>query len=476
MLVKAAVVKTQARRVLSRPRTLLPTVVVFLTLCLLGLMHHNGQLKQRLSFLNGGQSLDRNPDERRAKELGAERALFEEEYRQLKSQPGFKAIYGNTLETLIDQDVRSTSDVGQLGSVSNTTTVNFTKAKPVIFNPYPKYNSLEWNAQHAAYVPCLGPNGKEVEDIRVFKGRPQNFPNPGFGSYNVLGLDRNLCFERETRLGQYGVSPVLNKDGTEIDWDNVNWGKLQDQCLEQNQARFATDGPKNEYVTTDETSSTDLKRDLGGHGETGGDEHVMHTVRRFWRRPGKNGSQRRSDKPAAGTKRPSNETARLEQRTALLLRSFSGKTYTENDKQVIRSLVTELSLRTGGEFEVVLFVHIKDADQEIWTDEAYNAALEEHVPTEFRSIAVLWNERAVDRMYPNLSPKARKVHHGQFLSVQMFMQEFREFDFVWNWEMDSRIIGHNYDVLTKLGEFGKKTATERALGAQRAVLYPVLPW
>src|SRR4051812_30493228 len=104
------------------------------------------------------------------------------------SQAGFKAIYGNTLETLIDQDVRSTSDVGQLGSVSNTTTVNFTKAKPVTFNPYPKYNSLEWNAQHAAYVPCLGPNGKEVEDIRVFKGRPQNFPNPGFGSYNVLGL------------------------------------------------------------------------------------------------------------------------------------------------------------------------------------------------------------------------------------------------------------------------------------------------
>jgi hypothetical protein len=36
------------------------------------------------------------------------------------------------------------------------------------------------------------------------------------------------------------------------------------------------------------------------------------------------------------------------------------------------------------------------------------------------------------------------------------MQEHREFHFVWNWEMDSRVIGHHYDMLTKLAEFGKK--------------------
>jgi hypothetical protein len=366
------------------------------------------------------------------------------------SRPGYKAIYGNTLETLVDQDTRGPSQEERLGPVFNTT-VNFSKAQPVTFNPYPNYNSPEWEAEHAAYVPCLGPTGQEVEDIGVFKGRPQKFPNPGFGSYSALGLDRNLCFERETRMGQYGMSPVLKADGEVLNWDNVNWGDLQDQCLERNRARFAPNAPANEYVTPDTSGSTDSKRDADDN-ENNGNDHIMHTLRRFWRKPG---SRRRSTKPVVNSKRPSNATSKPELRTALLLRSFSGKTYTDNDKEVIRSLVTELSLRTGGEFEVFLFVHIKDEHREIWTDDAYNKALEDHVPAEFRSMSVLWNEPAVNSLYTNLTTKARKVHHGQFLPVQMFMQEFREFDFVWNWEMDSRIIGHNYDVLSKLADFGR---------------------
>ncbi|KAH6649911.1 hypothetical protein F5144DRAFT_26838 [Chaetomium tenue] len=451
MLVKAAAVKTQARRVLSRPKTVLPAVLVLFVLCLLGLLRHNGQLNQSPAFLEGNRFLERVPGERRLKELQAQRAAFEKEYHQLKNRPGYKAIYGNTLESLVDQETRKPSHEEQLNSDSNTT-VTFSKAQPVTFNPYPNYNSPEWKAHHATYVPCIGATGKEVEDIRVFKGRPQNFPNPGFGSYNVLGLDRNLCFERETRMGQYGMSPVVTADGAEINWEDVNWGDLQDRCLERNRARFAPDGPENEYVATDGSGSTDSKRNADSNEDTE-NEHIMHTVRRFWR---KRGSQRRSDKPVVNSKRPSNATHKLEPRTALLLRSFSGKEYTDNDKEVIRSLVTELNLRTGGEFEVFLFVHIKDEHRQIWTDDAYNKALEEHVPAEFRSMSVLWNEPAVNSMYTNLTMKARKVHHGQFLPVQMFMQEFREFEFVWNWEMDSRIIGHNYDVLSKLADFGRK--------------------
>ncbi|AEO56038.1 hypothetical protein MYCTH_2300488 [Thermothelomyces thermophilus ATCC 42464] len=456
MLVKAAAVKTQACRVLSRPRTFFSSVVVILMLCLLGLMHHNDRLKQRALFMSR-EPLGRDHIERRAEELKQKRILFEKEYHALKDQPGYNAIYGNTLETLVDEDVRRPSHEERLGSASNTTRVNFTTAEPVTFNPYPKYNSREWKAHHEAYVPCLGPTGKVTEDIRVFKGRPRNFPKPAFGSYNVLGLDRNLCFERETRLGQYGVLPVLDENGNEINWDEVNWGELQDQCLEKNQARFARNGPKNEYVDTNESSAESKRSSPSDDKSTADQEHVLHTLRRFWRKPAsRKAPERRSGQPADGTKQRSKERSKLEPRTALLLRSFSGKTYTDNDKQVIRSLITELNLRTGGEYHVFLFVHIKDADQDIWTDDAYKAALEQHVPAEFRSMAVLWNERAVDRMYPNLTAKARQVHHGQFLPVQMFMQEFREFDFVWNWEMDSRVVGHNYDVLTRLSEFGKK--------------------
>jgi len=384
------------------------------------------------------------------------------------SQPGYHAIYGNTLDTLVDENNRRPSEEEQLGRASNATVVTFSKAQPVKFNPYPNYNSPEWDERHAPYVPCIGPMGKKVQDIRVFKGRPEKFPSPGFGSYSVLGLDRNLCFERETRMGHYGLYPTYDQDGEQFDWDNVNWGDLQHQCLEKNAARFASSGPANPYVATGADASADLKRDTDASEDVDGTERtenagdldedvpVMHTLKQFWRKPSAHGARRTSHKAADDSKRAHNTTSQLEPRTAVLLRSFSGKNYTENDKQVIRSLVTELTLRSGGEFQVFLFVHIKDNDLELWSKDAYQKAVEEFVPQEFRSIAVLWNEPAVDRMYTNLSAKARKVHHGQFLPVQMFMQEFREFDFVWNWEMDSRIIGHNYDVLTKLGEFGKK--------------------
>jgi hypothetical protein len=61
MLAKALGIKAQARRVLARPKTLLPAVLVFLVLCLLGLIHHHEQLRQTISLINGGQSLDRDP-------------------------------------------------------------------------------------------------------------------------------------------------------------------------------------------------------------------------------------------------------------------------------------------------------------------------------------------------------------------------------------------------------------------------------
>ncbi|AEO62445.1 uncharacterized protein THITE_2073219 [Thermothielavioides terrestris NRRL 8126] len=448
MLVKAMLVKTQARRVLGRPRSLLPAILVFLVVCWLGLVHHDS-VNQRLAFEGRPQSLDRDPDERRDRELQAQRRLFEEEHRQLEKKPGLGAIYGQTLETLVDNHTRTEEQEARLGS-SNATISS--KPQPVTFNPYPKYNSPEWNEHHAPYVPCVGPTGRIVEDIRVYKGLPRDFPKPGFGSYSVLGLDGTLCFERETRLGQYGLSPLMDKNGQEINWDNVRWGDLQESCLERNRARFARSGPKNTYVNQDVDSSADLKRDA-----TPGS--IKHPLGRLWRRSSPQASKWLRDEPSAGADQSdesNNATAKYEPRTALLLRSFSGKTYTENDKQVIRSLITELSLRTGGEYQVFLFVHIRENDRDITAEEAYQKAVEEHVPAEFRSIALLWNEPAVDLQYPALTEKARRVHNGQFLSVQMFMQEYREFDFVWNWEMDSRVIGQHYDVLTRLGEWARK--------------------
>jgi hypothetical protein len=351
----------------------------------------------------------------------------------------------------------------KLGADTNQTIVTFSKTQPVTFNPYPRYNSMDWMSKHAPYVPCPGPGGRVLEDIRVFKGRPEKFPQPGFGSYSVLGLDQNICFERETRMGQYGLLPVVDDNGEPLDWEKVDWGALQENCVALNQARFAPEAPKNPYVNPNGEKRWDQEELDGDEAAKTAEDYddVMETLHHFWRKRRVVKSQHKQTTTSSTS---SNTTGiELEPRTALLLRSYSGKKYTDNDMQVIRSLITELNLRSGGEFTVVLFVHIREPKNpedkiDLWTESGYAAALEAHVPAEFRSIAVLWNDDLIERVYATGLPskKARGVYHGQFLPVQMFSQAFREYEFVWNWEMDSRVVGHHYDVLVRMGEFARR--------------------
>ncbi|KAK3328362.1 hypothetical protein B0T19DRAFT_188711 [Cercophora scortea] len=350
---------------------------------------------------------------------------FKDEAAAVLSEPGAGAIYGNTLETLIEKDNRPPAHKDAIGQAADKT--SFSNDRPHIFNPYPKYDSPAWKSSHAEYVPCSGPAGAAVQDIRVFKGWPRSFPDPGFGGYGLLGLDQNLCYERETRLSQYGLSPDSTPatDGGDqlTNSEDVNWGELQDQCVEKNRKRFAPAHPQDDSL----------------------------------RNQRKLGASSRARRAAARIESRNNATAIIkEPRTALLLRSYTGKKYTENDKQIIRSLITELNLRTGGEYQVFLLVQVK-GPEDIWSDDkVYESIIESEIPKEFRGITILWNEESVKAMYPLLDENARKVHNSQFVCVQMFMQTNREFDYVWNWEMDSRSVGHHYDLLTKLAEFSKK--------------------
>ncbi|KAA8633718.1 hypothetical protein SMACR_06541 [Sordaria macrospora] len=368
---------------------------------------------------------------------------FEEESRELLDNPDAGAIYGNTLETLVDKEKWTTQQKKALARTRSK--VPYSLDKPYIFNPYPQYNSRAWKASHSAYTSCLGPTGKEVEDIQVFKGHPAKFPQPGFGSYELLGIDKNLCFERETRLGPYGVAPVEDKNGQPVDWDNVDWGELQLQCLDKNKGRFATEYPSKSFSDSDSGFHVVTERE---HKADGAADVIAKNAKRWWDPVKQYGS-------------PTNMTGRTdatvtEPKSAVLLRSYTGKKYTENDKQVIRSMVTELSLRTGGQYQVFLFVHVKE-DRDIWSDdEVYEEILDTAVPVEFRGMTVLWDEASMKLVYPKLSKEAIRVHNAQFLSVQVFMQKFREFDYVWNWEVDSRLTGHHYDFLAKLEDFSRK--------------------
>ena len=357
------------------------------------------------------------------------------------------AIFGNTIEDLEVEKHKHLTIQNDLKPAEYT--ASYTDKQARTYDPYPDYNEKSWHAHHAPHVPCEGPFGQGLPDVLVYQGHPKSFPDPGFGSYEVLGMDGNLCYERETRLGPYGYQQNASEKPSS-QWSRVNWGRLQQNCVEKNKARYDLAGPPNPFLNgLLRRGNEELAPSLVSGSESGSESGtasspVNHRLRR--------GALAAHTAQAASQ----DADARMEGRTAILLRTYTGKEYNENDKQMIRSLITELSLRTGGQYQVFLFVHVKDTAYAIWDDDStYQYVVRDSVPKEFRDITVLWNDEAVQSTYPALDPKLATVHVSQWLSVQKFMQEFREFEYVWNFEMDARIIGHNYDFLEKLSIFAK---------------------
>lgn len=349
--------------------------------------------------------------------------------------PGAGAIYGNTLESLVVAEMPSTMHNGSL--VLAETTTSFADEPTYFFNPYP-YHTDDWKALHAEYVECLGHSGTVTDNVRVFRGRPRNFPDPGMGGFEVLGMDPDLCFERETRLAPYGLPSTL-EEGDDFDWDGVNWGELQIHCQDRNKARFDVDRSPGLYDRQEKTEPAVSGRQLLS-SET------------------QNQMGARLTSSTVEGKKPSVKSVRKtkEPRTAILLRADTERQYTNNDRQVIRSLIMELSLRSGGDYQVFLFVHVKE-DMDIWSsNESYRAIIEKYIPREFWDMTVLWKTAMIQQAYPELAPDDLPEPSSQFPPVQLFMREHREFGHAWNWDMDVRIIGHNYDFLTRLAEFAKK--------------------
>lgn len=364
--------------------------------------------------------------------------------------PGAGAIYGNTLSTLTNQDKILPETEASLSPSDEPSSYNDDEV-PFYFDPYPKYSSDAWREEHRAdFVPCDGPAGRELKDIQVFKGRPEKFPEPSFGSYDLFGIDPNLCYERDTRLGQYGLQLQYESPGKRLDWTKVGWGDLQKACLNKNKARFEKTlkpGDGNRY---------DAAMSASGSGATADELRRQRQAAVLKERRTSDAFRTESTNLTLPKVRPENAA---EDRTAILLRSYTGRQYTDNEKQAIRALITEMSLRTGGEYQVYLLVQVKDQleDLALWDPETYKYILKTQVPPEFHDMAILWGSYQVQEMYPLLDPQdAATVHNAQWLSVQKFMQEHPEFDYVWNWEMDSRVMGQHYDMLTKFEAFAKK--------------------
>ena len=261
----------------------------------------------------------------------------------------------------------------------------------------------------------MGPRGvrlNESDDDALYGliGPLKGYPEAPLGSNRVLGLDQDVCFDRYGKYGPYGLParPETTNAPKRIDWDKLDWAKLQQTCIEENKGRF------------------DLSP-RGKPNETGYDKHGGST----------------------------SEGPQPRKRTAVLIRGYQSMVFTDEVIMSIRSLITELALGSGGEYEVFFLYNVKGLGRSVYnlTEPEYRGIIQEQIPLEFQAMTVLWNEMLWPDRYPLIPEGARIVHTSQWLCVQWFAQMHPEFDFYFNWELDVRYTGHNYDFVSKVNDW-----------------------
>ncbi|KAJ6162648.1 Protein of unknown function DUF3405 [Penicillium chrysogenum] len=303
----------------------------------------------------------------------------------------------------------------------------------VINDPYPHYDSVEWKSKSkGSYHPCIGPQGRllsrEDEDMMMsgFRWNASVFPTPIFGSYESWNLNKSLCADRYSRYGAYGYlggnettlhswdSTFGSNEASEIDWEQVDWAHLQYECLQRNSVRYRTQPSEGKIFALYKSLDSDVQ-----------------------------------------PREPLNGTDKMQPRTAVILRSWIGMKYTENDLYHIRSMLMELSLYSGAEYELILLIDSqgkklpKKDDHAAW--KAFNA---KHLPQELRSLAVWFNAEILKDWYPGIEVHVAILQY--FQPTQIFSRLHPQYDYVWQFEMDSRYTGHMYDLLHKAAEFAKQ--------------------
>ncbi|KAK5390425.1 hypothetical protein LTR20_002854 [Exophiala xenobiotica] len=313
-----------------------------------------------------------------------------------------------------------------------------------IFNPYPNYTSPEYIARHGEKVDCFldEKNTISIPQVRIYEGVPRGFPDPVMGSAGMLGLRTDICYDRFGRLGPYGLGYSINRGGSgaqqegeregadavwedtpEVDFRDIKWADAQHRCVLANKHRFTELPPPR--------------------------------IEKF--RAMQVGNMQKREEPfdfsAMPTKGSVNVRAGTEKlpRTAVVIRTWWDYPYTPEDKIYIRSLMSELSMLSGGDNDVPIFSD----------DETYERVLRDALPEEFRGMGTLWTETQMLLMYGGLEETWMRglpvhgVYRSTFMPMQYFAYQHPEYDFFWNWEMDIRATHHWYHLFDSVSKWAK---------------------
>ncbi|KAF2759752.1 hypothetical protein EJ05DRAFT_437211 [Pseudovirgaria hyperparasitica] len=336
------------------------------------------------------------------------------------------------------------------------------------FNPYPDYSSdayvAEWGPVKQCYLDAE--NTVKIPQLYAYSGVVKGTPDNVIGSYDVLGLNKDVCFERYGRLGPYGygyskklggsgsgmagdregIEEVWKQD-SEVDYRNIDWADVQDRCLAANRNRFAEMSQSKNHFYYNMGSG-------GPHRETMGKETGEQTVEEI-KTQKTHASEENVEKRLAKNKKIT--------RNAVIIRTWWDYNYDDEDIWYLRAVISELAIQTGGEYTVHFLVHVKDDNLPIWSDDqTYQRVLNESLPEEFRGMGTLWTERQMGLLYGGLAESFYRdlpvhgVYRSTFMPFQYFAHQHPEYDFFWQWEMDLRYTGHFYHLLDKVGAWARQ--------------------
>ncbi|KIW30788.1 uncharacterized protein PV07_02490 [Cladophialophora immunda] len=250
--------------------------------------------------------------------------------------------------------------------------------------------------------------------IAAYDGLPQGMTAPLFGSQNVLGINDQVCYDRINRLAPYGLGLAEEQGGLgkhlegdneglervdAVDWRGIKWRDAQQSCLLKNSHR------------------------------------------------------RRS-------------------RTAFVLRTWSTFHYTESHIAMLRAIISELAIASGGQYTVHFLIHVQDDTIPIWASrELYNQVLRDSLPEEFRGMGTLWSVAQMKLIYPPPFPDSivnfsggeiYEAYRSLHFPLQYFASQNSKYDYFWQWEMDIRVTGNYYELLSQIESWAEKQPRDYA--------------
>ncbi|KAL7789406.1 hypothetical protein V8C37DRAFT_214928 [Trichoderma ceciliae] len=296
--------------------------------------------------------------------------------------------------------------------------------------------------------------------LRYYNGRPSGFPLHVTGSYEALKLPEEVCFERYGKFGPYGFgystrtgglgtgengenegAESVWSSGSRVDYREIDWADVQQRCFQANVGRYKelpakTPTPNGFFVSNPKAANVQSR---GSQPKHSGKE----------------------DAPAADT---AIEVAK-QSRTAIVVRCWDEYLFREDDFANLRSMISELSLASGGRYDVHLLVQVRnDARHPVWADhDVYEQRIRDVIPKEFQGLVTLWTETQMLSLYQGIydlfsrGPEipVHGVYRGLTMAMQYFAYMHPEYDHFWQWEMDIRYTGHYYDLLSKLENWAK---------------------